>query len=123
MMIALCYVFTRNVVSVFLTEPQAFDYAVKFLHIKLSSSILFAIFFIYINALQAMGAGRASFILSVCRQCALYMPLLFILNHFAGEFGIIWALPVAELLSLLQTVIVYGKIIYNPRYLIYKETL
>lgn len=123
MMIALCYIFTRNVVSVFLTEPQAFDYAVKFLHIKLSSSILFAVFFIYINALQAMGAGRASFILSVCRQCALYMPLLFILNHFAGEFGIIWALPVAELLSLLQTVIVYGKIIYNPRYLIYKETL
>lgn len=123
MMIALCYIFTRNVVSVFLTEPQAFDYAVKFLHIKLSSSILFAIFFIYINALQAMGAGRASFILSVCRQCALYMPLLFILNHFAGEFGIIWALPVAELLSLLQTVIVYGKIIYNPRELIYEETL
>lgn len=123
MMIALCYVFTRNVVSVFLAEPQAFDYAVKFLHIKLSSSILFAIFFIYINALQAMGAGRASFILSVCRQCALYMPLLFILNHFAGEFGIIWALPVAELLSLLQTVIVYGKIIYNPRELIYEETL
>ncbi|MBQ6112084.1 MAG: MATE family efflux transporter [Synergistaceae bacterium] len=123
MMIALCYIFTHNVVSVFLTEPEAFTYAVKFLHIKLSSSILFAIFFIYINALQAMGAGRASFILSVCRQCALYMPLLFILNHFAGEFGIIWALPVAELLSLLQTVIVYGKIIYNPRYLIYKETL
>ena len=38
MMIALCYIFTHNVVSVFLTEPEAFTYAVKFLHIKLSSS-------------------------------------------------------------------------------------
>ena len=122
-MVVLCYIFTGSIVSVFLNEPKAFGYAVDFLHIKLSSSVLFAVFFIYINALQAMGAGRASFILSVCRQCALYMPLLFIMNNFAGEYGIIWALPIAELLSLLQTIIVYGKIIYNPRVLIYKETL
>ena len=62
-----------------------------------------------------MGAGQASLVLSVCRQCVLYMPLLFIMNHFAGEYGIIWALPIAELLSLVQTVIMYGRIIYNPR--------
>lgn len=123
LMVVLCYIFTGSIVSVFLNEPKAFGYAVDFLHIKLSSSVLFAVFFIFINALQAMGAGRASFILSVCRQCVLYMPLLFIMNRFAGEYGIIWALPVAELLSLVQTVIVYGKIIYNPRILIYKETL
>ena len=121
MMIAGCYLFTKNIVSIFLSEPQAFSYAVKFLHIKLSSSILFAVFFIFINALQAMGAGKASLILSVCRQLVLYMPLLFIMNHFFGEYGIIWALPIAELLSLVQTVIIYGKIIYDPRKLIYSE--
>ena len=120
-MIALCYVFTREIVSVFLSEPEAFGYAVKFLQIKLSSSILFVIFFIFINALQAMGAGRASLILSVCRQCVLYMPLLFVMNRFAGEYGIIWALPIAELLSLVQMVIMYGKIIYDPRKLIYAK--
>ena len=120
-MIALCYVFTSEIVSVFLSEPEAFGYAVKFLQIKLSSSILFVIFFIFINALQAMGAGRASLILSVCRQCVLYMPLLFVMNRFAGEYGIIWALPIAELLSLVQMVIMYGKIIYDPRKLIYAK--
>lgn len=119
--IALCYMFTSEIVSVFLSEPRAFGYAVEFLRIKLSSSILFAVFFIYINALQAMGAGRASFILSVSRQCLLYMPLLFVMNYFAGEYGIIWALPIAELLSLVQTVIMYGKIIYDPRKLIYAK--
>ena len=121
MMIIGCYLFTQNIVAIFLNEPKAFEYAVKFLRIKLSSSILFAIFFILINALQAMGAGRASLILSVCRQLVLYMPLLFIMNYFAGEYGIICALPIAELLSLLQTVIIYGKIIYDPRKLIYSE--
>ena len=121
MLTAVCYVFTGEIAAIFLTEPEAFGYAVKFLRIKLSSSILFAVFFIYINALQAMGAGRASLILSVCRQLVLYMPLLVIMNYFFGEYGIIWALPIAELLSLLQTVIIYGRIIYDPRKLIYAK--
>ena len=114
-MVMMCYVFTGNVVRVFLTEPNAFSYAVKFLRIKLTSSVLFAIFFIFINALQAMGAARASFILSVCRQCALYIPALFIMNYFAGAYGIVWALPIAELLSLIQSYVIYGKIIFDPR--------
>ena len=116
-MIAGCFVFSENIVSMFVNEPEAFSYAVKFLRMKLSSSLLFAIFFVFVNALQAMGAGRASFILSVCRQCVLYMPLMFVMNHFAGEYGIVWALPMAELLSLMQTVIIYGRVIFNPKYL------
>ena len=121
MMIAGCYVFTDNIVSVFLNEPQALGYAVEFLHIKLSSSILFAVFFILINALQAMGAGKASLILSVCRQGVLYMPLLFVMNRFYGVYGLVWALPIAELLSLVQTLVVYGRVIFDPRRLIYGE--
>ena len=120
-MIAGCYVFTDKIVAIFLTESEAFGYAVKFLRIKLSSSILFALFFILINALQAMGAGKASLILSVCRQGVLYMPLLFIMNRFAGVYGLVWALPIAELLSLVQTCVVYGRIILEPRRLIYGE--
>lgn len=116
-MIAGCFVFSENIVSMFVNEPEAFSYSVKFLRMKLSSSLLFAIFFVFVNALQAMGAGRASFILSVCRQCVLYMPLMFVMNHFAGEYGIVWALPIAELLSLMQTVIIYGRVIFNPKYL------
>lgn len=114
-MVGMCYIFTNGIVRVFLTEPEAFGYAVKFLRMKLTGSVLFAIFFIFINALQAMGAARASFILSVCRQCVLYVPLLFIMNYFMGAYGLIWALPMAELLSLLQTVIFYGKIVFEPK--------
>ncbi|MBQ7196056.1 MAG: MATE family efflux transporter [Synergistaceae bacterium] len=114
-MVALCYVFTGRIVRMFLANEEAFGYAVNFLRIKLTSSVLFAIFFIFINALQAMGAAKASFILSVCRQCALYVPLLFIMNYLMGAYGIVWALPIAELLSLLQTVIIYGKIVFTPK--------
>ncbi len=114
-MVAFCYIFTEKIVHVFLVNEEAFGYAVNFLRMKLTSSVLFAIFFIFINALQAMGAAKASFILSMCRQCALYIPLLFIMNYFMGAYGLIWALPMAELLSLLQTVIFYGKIVFSPK--------
>ena len=113
-MVTICYVFTGNVVRVFLTEPSAFSYAVNFLRIKLSSSVLFAIFFICINALQAMGAAKASLVLSIFRQ-GIYMPLLFIMNYFMQAYGIVWALPIAELLSLIQIWIFYGRIIADPR--------
>ena len=115
LMVAACYIFSGPIVRIFLTNPEAFGYAVDFLRIKLSSSVLFAIFFIFVNALQAMGAARASFIISVCRQCVLYIPALFVMNYFMKEYGLVWALPIAELLSLIQSYLTYGKIIFSPK--------
>ncbi len=113
-LIGTCYFFAPKISAMFLTEPSAFKYSVDFTRIFLSSSLAFGIFFVFTNSLQAMGAGRASFILSVCRQLAIYIPAMYILNYFAGEYGLIWALPVAEVISLAQTFFIYGKIIFNP---------
>ena len=118
---ALCFVFIRQIVSLFLNEPEAFNYAVDFTRILLTTSIAFGTFFIFVNALQAMGAGRASLILSVCRQCVIYVPMMFILNYFIGAYGLIWALPVTEIISLLQTWLIYGKIIFDPRLFSHSE--
>ena len=120
-MVAMCYLFTNSIVRVFLINPEAFAYAVDFLRMKLTSSVFFTIFFIFVNALQAMGAAKASFVLSFCRQCVLYVPLLFIMNHFMGLYGLVWALPMAELLSLLQTVLMYGKIVYEPKIFVMRK--
>ena len=114
---AVCYVFTDKIVGIFLTEPEAFGYAVVFVRILLITGITFSIFFMFVNALQAMGAGKASLILSICRQCVIYVPMMFLLNKFLGANGIIWALPAAEVISLTQTSVFYGKIIFNPKYL------
>ena len=110
-----CYIFTGSIVRVFLINPEAYGYAVIFVRILLITGITFSIFFMFVNALQAMGAAKASLILSVFRQCIFYIPAMFILNHFIGASGVIWALPVAEILSLSQTFIVYGKMIFNPK--------
>ncbi|MBQ6773528.1 MAG: MATE family efflux transporter [Synergistaceae bacterium] len=113
-LVALCFIFTPQIVSTFLDEPQAFNYSVDFTRILLTTAIAFGIFFIFVNALQAMGAARASLILSICRQCVFYVPSMFVLNYFFGAYGLIWALPSAEIISLVQTYLIYGRIIFNP---------
>ena len=116
-LMALCYIFTGNIVRVFLTQPEAYSYSVKFVRILLLTSLTFSVFIMFVNALQSMGAGRASLILSISRQCIIYVPIMFLFNYLFGAYGLMWALPAAEVISLMQIIIVYGKIIFNPKYL------
>lgn len=99
-MTVFCYIFTNQIVSVFLTEQSAFDYAVQFARILLSTSTLFGVFYVLTNALQAMGAAVSSLIINLSRQGLIYIPALFILKAVLGVTGLVWAQPVADLLSI-----------------------
>lgn len=99
-MTVICYIFTNQIVSVFLTEQSAFDYAVQFARILLSTSTLFGVFYVLTNALQAMGAAVSSLIINLSRQGIIYIPALFILKAILGVTGLVWAQPVADLLSI-----------------------
>lgn len=45
-MTVFCYIFTNQIVSVFLAEESAFGYAVQFARILLSTSPLFGVFYV-----------------------------------------------------------------------------
>lgn len=108
-MTGICYLFTDQIVSAFLTDPAAFDYAVRFSRILLTTSSLFGVFYVLINALQAMGAAFASLIINLSRQGLIYIPALFILKMIFGITGLAWAQPAADLLSIGLAVILYGR--------------
>ena len=76
----ICYLFTDQIVSAFLTNPTAFHYSVQFSKILLATSFLFGVFYVLINALQAMGAATESLIISISRQGIIFIPTLFILK-------------------------------------------
>lgn len=99
-MTVFCYIFTNQIVSVFLTEQSAFDYAVQFARILLSTSTLFGVFYVLTNALQAMGAAVSSLIINLSRQGIIYIPALFLLKAVLGVTGLVWAQPVADILSI-----------------------
>ena len=57
-MTVVCYLFASQIVSAFLKDPEAFDYALQFARILLTTSFLFGVFYVLSNALQAMGAAK-----------------------------------------------------------------
>lgn len=106
-----CFIFTEQIVRVFLTETAAFEYGFQFSRILLSTSFLFGVFYVLTNTLQAMGAATPSLIINLSRQGLLYIPSLFILEAILGADGLIWAQPVVDVLSMLLAVA-----LYIPRY-------
>lgn len=103
----LCYLFTNQLVSAFLTDASAFEYATQFVRILLSTSAVFGIYYVLINALQAMGAAGASLVINLSRQGIIYIPALFILNARLGINGLVWAQPVADILSIALALMLY----------------
>ena len=115
-MTALCYIFNSNIINVFLTQDTAFNYAQSFSKILLTTSALFGIFYVIINALQAIGAATESLVVNLSRQGIIYIPAIFILQAKLGVTGLIWAQPVADILSLLIAVFLYIKILRKITY-------
>ncbi|MGN0733789.1 MAG: MATE family efflux transporter [Emergencia sp.] len=105
-----CYIFTEQIVNGFLTEKAAFDYGVSFSRILLTTSFLFGVFYVLINALQARGAARESLIVNISRQGLIYIPLMLVLGSFFHENGLLWAQPAADILSLGLAVALYRRI-------------
>jgi len=103
----ICYLFTNQIVSAFLADVTAFDYAVQFAKILLTTSPIFDVFYVLTNALQAMGAATASLVINLSRQGIIFIPVLFILKAVLGLTGLVWAQPVADILSILLAAVLY----------------
>lgn len=106
---ALCYIFTEQLVGAFLTDAAAFDYAYTFSRIMLVTSVIFGVFYVLINAIQAMGAGGAALIINVSRQGIIFIPALYILSAWLGLTGLVWAQPVADVLSFMLAIVLYSR--------------
>ncbi len=106
----ICLVFTPQIVHAFLSDESAFAYGLKFSRILLSTGFIFGVYYVIGNALQANGAAKASLIVNLSRQGLIYLPALFILNALLGETGLVWAQPVADVLSLILAIILYVRL-------------
>ena len=97
----LCYVFAEPIVKVFLTDMTALESGVTFTRILMSTAWLIGAFAICQNTLQAVGAATPALLASIFRQGVIFIPAVFIMKAIMGVNGLIWAQPVADVLSLI----------------------
>lgn len=110
-----------QIVSAFLSDPDAFGYAVQFARILLTTSFLFGVFYVLSNALQAMGAATPALIIYLSRQGIIYIPALFIMRAAVGVTGLVWAQPVVDLLSTALVAVLYFKTVKKMQKSVKKE--
>ena len=112
-MTVLCLVFVKQIVGAFLTNKEALSYGIQFSKILLTTSFFFGLFYVILNAIQAMGASGSALVINSSRQGLIFIPMLFILEAFLGIKGLVWAQPVADILSTVLVIILYGRAFYN----------
>ena len=56
---------------------------------------------------QAMGMGKQSLILSSLRQGLVNIPLLFVMHHFFGLYGVVWTQLVSDGITSLISYAIY----------------
>ena len=75
-MSAICYLGAAPLARAFLDNDEAFSYAFSFSRILITSGPILGLLFVFMNAIQSMGAAIPALILSVSRQGIIYIPIL-----------------------------------------------
>jgi Na+-driven multidrug efflux pump len=71
-----------------------------------ANGILFTLFGfeqVYMSLFLALGFGTQGWLLSISRQGLFFIPAILIMPHFFGIEGVIWAQPVADVLTVALT--------------------
>jgi putative MATE family efflux protein len=101
------FIAAEPLVGIFIENSEIIELGSIFLKIFIIPIPILGIQFIYMNAFQAMGKAVPALVLSVCRQGVAFIPALIIGKKLFGLYGIIWAQPVSDFLTIAISIVLY----------------
>lgn len=104
---ALYFVFTRQIISIFINDELVIEAGIRMLRALMFSSPVVGILFIFNFSFQAMGKALPSLSLAVSRQGFVFLPAVIILNKVLGLQGIVLAQPLADYVSILMALCMF----------------
>lgn len=105
-------IFSPQIIWIFIRDEATIAYGKDFLRIACLATPFIISNFQKIFCLQAMGKGKESLILGVCRQGLFAIPILLTLNHFLGLYGVVSAQLVSDACTFVISTLLYRKV-YN----------
>lgn len=99
--ILVCYVFSRQLIGWFITDPQTVDTAQQLLHITLWSYLIFGNSAIVSGVMRASGTVLWPTINGIIAIWGVEVPVAYVLSHRIGLAGIWIGYPAAFLVSLM----------------------
>lgn len=101
----LMFLFSEQIIAQFANGNEAMiSVGKKSLMANGLSFFLFGFYTVYSSLFLALGKGTAGFVLGACRQGICFVPVIFLLPIIWGMNGILYAQPIADILSVIIAV-------------------
>ena len=110
--IAIFEIFAPQIIWIFIRDEATISFGKDFLRVACLATPFMISNFQKIYCLQAMGKGKESLLLGVCRQGLFAIPTLFIMNHFVGLMGVVAAQLISDAITFVLASVIYRKV-YN----------
>lgn len=107
------WVFTKQLLGIFNASEQMLAIGIPALRIISLSFFLAGFDIICTSAMQALGHGVISLIISILRQLAVLLPVAFIFSKIWGLNAVWIAFPLAECVALVVTILFWRKVYRN----------
>lgn len=99
-------IFSTQIISAFTDgNTEMISVGAKSLRANGLSFILFGFYTVYSSLFLALGKGSAGFFLGACRQGICFVPVILLLPALWGLNGILYAQPIADVISAIITVL------------------
>jgi len=102
--------FAPQIIWLFIKDAATIDYGKDFLRIASLATPFIIANFQKIYCLQAMGKGKESLLLGVCRQGLFAIPIVFVMNHFWGLYGIVSAQLISDGITFILSTLIYRSV-------------
>ena len=104
------HIFTGQLLGIFEASDEMLAIGIPALRI-ISLSFTFAGYGIVVGSVfQALGNGVYSLMVSVARQLVVILPVAFVLARVGGLIAVWWAFPIAEIVALVMSTILFRRI-------------
>lgn len=113
---ALFLIFPRTLMLIFIRDENVVAMGSKVLTAFTLAIPFIALQMPLMTSIQAMGKGLPSLIIAVSRNGLVYIPAVFLLNSLFGFDGLVFALPLSDVLSAFMAVIFYAQITRKFKY-------
>ncbi len=107
--ILLYQLFAPYIMRFFIEDAGTVVLGTSFLRVRCLATILMFTSFFHSMTFSSYGEGMYSLFLSVMRWAAFNIPMLFILEHFFGMLGIVWAQFCGDVLTVILSVITHER--------------
>lgn len=97
-------IFAPQLIGIFSDSPEVIENGVRVLRANMCILPFVGAISMSRISFQSMGKAQYAFVITLVRQLFLYVPLLLILNHSLGFFGMIWAQPITEVIMMMVSV-------------------